>query len=135
MTRSRAGARSPVAAPEREYSPASEPLFVIVTEPVASAPIAMLAAEKTAPEPERSISSVPAAKALLEIVTGVAVKLAYVPPAAAMETALTAAAVSAIFLEVWSLILRKSVSFSFRGSGCLHTHHRRPTDGEGQRFV
>jgi hypothetical protein len=54
---------------------------------------------------------VPAANALFEIVTGVAVKLAYVPPAAAIETALTAAAVRAIFLEVWSLILRMSVSF------------------------
>ena len=49
---------------------------MIVTEPEASPPIAMPAAEKTAPEPERSISSVPAAKALLEIVTGVAVKFA-----------------------------------------------------------
>ena len=49
---------------------------MIVTEPEAWSPIAMPAAEKIAPEPERSISSVPAAKALFEIVTGVAVKFA-----------------------------------------------------------
>ena len=48
----------------------------MVTEPEAASPIAMPAAENTAPEPERFISSVPAAKALLEIVTGVAVKFA-----------------------------------------------------------
>jgi hypothetical protein len=69
----------------------------------------MFEAEKIAPEPERLIESVPVAKALLEIVTGVAVKLAHVPPAAAMETMETAATVSAILFA--ARVLRYRMSF------------------------
>jgi hypothetical protein len=57
----------------------------------------MFEAEKMAPEPERLMVSVPLANALLAIVVGVAVKLAYVPPIAATEATPTAATVAMSF--------------------------------------
>ena len=78
--------------------PARLPVFVIETEPVAVSPIFIAAALNTAPEPERLIVSEPLEKALFEMVVGVAVKLAYVPPVATIVTAPTAASVARIFV-------------------------------------
>jgi hypothetical protein len=72
-------------------------VFVIVTEPVAVWPIFIAAELKMAPEPERSIVSVPEAKAFDAIVVGVAVKFAKVPPTAATVTTATAARLRRIF--------------------------------------
>ena len=68
------------------YEPASVPVLVIVTEPVAVSPIFIAAELKIAPEPERLIVSEPDANALDEIVVGVAVKFAKVPPTVAIAT-------------------------------------------------
>ena len=81
------------------YAPASDPVFVIATEPVAVSPIFIAAELKMAPEPERFIVSVPDAKALDAIVVGVAVKLAKVPPTAATATTATAARLRRIFVS------------------------------------
>jgi hypothetical protein len=64
----------------------------------------MFAAEKIAPEPEEVIDRVPVVNAFDAIVVGVAVKLAYVPPIAATETAATVASERRMFLESISAV-------------------------------
>src|SRR5690349_24059539 len=71
----------------------------MVTEPVAVSPIFIAAEVKIAPEPERLIVSEPEANALDEIVVGVAVKLAKVPPTVATATAAIAAMLRRIFVS------------------------------------
>lgn len=73
-------AAQPELEPASEYARARVPVFVIVTEPVTESPIFSAEALKMAPEPVRVMESEPEAKALDEIVVGVAVKLAKVPP-------------------------------------------------------
>jgi len=68
-------------------------VFVIVTEPLVLSPIFIADALRTAPDPERDIVSEPLANALFEIVVGVAVKFAYVPPTATTANAPSAAVV------------------------------------------
>src|SRR5690242_11764449 len=92
-----ASAPDPLVEPSRVYTPARLPVLVIVTEPVASSPILAAESAKTAPLPDRVIVSEPDVNALFEIVVGVAVKLAYVPPTAAIETVPTAAIVARTF--------------------------------------
>jgi hypothetical protein len=75
------------------------PVFVIVTEPVAVSPIFIAAELKMAPEPERLIVSEPEANALDEIVVGVAVKLAKVPPTAATAAIEITARLRRIFVS------------------------------------
>jgi len=76
------GAAPPELEPASEYAPARVPVFVfvIVPEPVTESPIFTAEALKMAPEPVRVMESEPEAKALDEIVVGVAVKLATVLP-------------------------------------------------------
>jgi hypothetical protein len=66
-----------------------------------------------APEPERLIVSEPEANALDEIVVGVAVKLAKVPPTAATATTAIAARLRRIFVSGrFLLMVRVSPFFS-----------------------
>jgi hypothetical protein len=62
-------------------------------------PIFIAAELKMAPEPERLIVSEPVAKAFDEIVVGVAVKLAKVPPTVATATTAIAARLRRIFVS------------------------------------
>jgi hypothetical protein len=75
------------------------PVLVIVTWPVAVSPIFIAAELKMAPEPERVMVSEPEANALDEIVVGVAVKLAKVPPTVATATTEIAARLRRIFVS------------------------------------
>src|SRR5437868_11959496 len=109
--------------------PARLPVFVIETEPVAVSPIFIAAALNTAPEPERLIVSEPLEKALFEMVVGVAVKLAYVPPVATVVTAPTAASVARIFV-----VFTRSIGVLSGGSSTFPRIGRRGS-GTGARWV
>jgi hypothetical protein len=85
----------------------------MVTDPVAVSPIFIATELKMAPEPERLIVSEPEANALDEIVVGVAVKLAKVPPTAATATTAIAARLRRIFVSGrFLLMVRVSPFFS-----------------------
>src|SRR5204863_6945695 len=83
----------------------------MVTEPVAVSPIFIAAELKMASEPERVIVSEPEANALDEIVVGVAVKLAKVPPTAATATTEIAARLRRIFVSGRFLLMDGCRSF------------------------
>src|SRR5436190_3804789 len=84
----------------------------MVTEPVAVSPIFIAAEVKIAPEPERLIVSEPEANALDEIVVGVAVKLAKVPPTVATATTEIAARLRRIFVSGRFLLMVRVSPFS-----------------------
>src|SRR5204862_1835580 len=84
----------------------------MVTEPVAVSPIFSAAELKMAPEPDRLIVSEPEANALDEIVVGVAVKLAKVPPTAATATTEIAARLRRIFVSGRFLLMVRVSPFS-----------------------
>jgi hypothetical protein len=84
----------------------------MVTEPVAVSPIFIATELKMAPEPERLIVSEPEANALDEIVVGVAVKLAKVPPTVATATAAIAAMLRRIFVSGRFLLMVRVGPFS-----------------------
>jgi hypothetical protein len=75
-------------------------------------PIFIATELKMAPEPERLIVSEPEANALDEIVVGVAVKLAKVPPTVATATAATAAMLRRIFVSGRFLLMVRVGPFS-----------------------
>jgi hypothetical protein len=85
---------------------------VIVTEPVAVSPIFIAAELKIAPEPERLIVSEPDANALDEIVVGVAVKFAKVPPTVAIATTEIAAMLRRIFVSGRFLLMVRLCPFA-----------------------
>jgi hypothetical protein len=72
----------------------------------------MAAELKIAPEPERLIVSEPEAKALDEIVVGVAVKFAKVPPTVAIATTEIAAMLRRIFVSGRFLLIVRVSPFS-----------------------
>src|SRR5438034_8476135 len=84
----------------------------MVTEPVAVSPIFIATELKMAPEPERDIVSEPEANALYEIVVGVAVKLAKVPPTVATAAAAIAARLRRIFVSGRFLLMVRVSPFS-----------------------
>ena len=100
------GASVPVEEAVPVKTPSIVPVFVMVREPVASWPIFCAETLKMAPEPERPIERVPVANALDAIVTGVAVKFAYVPPSAPAEMTPTARTESMVFLAMRALRYR-----------------------------
>src|SRR6266480_2443487 len=84
----------------------------MVTEPVAVSPIFIAAEVKIAPEPDRLIVSEPEANALDEIVVGVAVKLAKVPPTVATAATEIAARLRRIFVSGRFLVIVRVSPFS-----------------------
>jgi hypothetical protein len=75
-------------------------------------PIFIATELKMAPEPERLIVSEPEANAFDEIVVGVAVKLAKVPPTVATATAAIAAMLRRIFVSGRFFMVRVGPFFS-----------------------